>query len=181
MTFAKFMLAFSLFFSFAFNEKIAAPPLPIYELEITAIEDSEKQTMLEAVNRLRAKGCQCGGRYMPPVGPVRWNAQLEKAALAHASDMYRNRFFAHKGSNGSGIGERANKAGYRWRAVGENIADGYSSFQTTLLAWKASPGHCRNLMNSGFDEMGVAKLDELWVQDFGASAGKYERVLRSRK
>jgi uncharacterized protein YkwD len=177
MTFAKFMLAFSMFFSFAFYEKTAAPPLPFAVLE-TAIEDSEKQTMLEAVNRLRAEGCQCGGRYMPPVGPVRWNAKLEKAALAHASDMERNDFFAHKGSNGSGIGDRANKAGYRWRAVGENIADGYSSFEATLLAWKASPGHCRNLMNSGFDEMGVAKLDELWVQDFGASAGKYERIGR---
>ncbi len=130
---------------------------------------SEKQTMLDAVNRLRAKGCHCGRRYMPPVGPVKWNAKLERAALSHASDMRRNNFFGHTGSDGSSIGKRADRAGYKWAAVGENIAEGYGSFENTLLAWKVSPGHCRNLMSGGFKEMGVAVLDDLWVQDFGAS------------
>ncbi|MCC6722998.1 MAG: CAP domain-containing protein [Saprospiraceae bacterium] len=138
------------------------------------LSSSEKRSMLEAVNRLRAKGCHCGRKYMPPVGPVRWNANLEKAALVHASDMTRNNFFAHKGSNGSSIGDRATKAGYHWMAVGENIAEGYGSFEATLLAWKDSPGHCRNLMNGGYDEMGIAEINDLWVQDFGASIEKYE-------
>ncbi|MCU0347073.1 MAG: CAP domain-containing protein [Saprospiraceae bacterium] len=138
-------------------------------------EDSQKKEMLTAVNRLRSKGCHCGRKYMPPVGPVRWNAQLEKAALAHANDMRRHEFFSHTGSDGSSIGKRADRAGYQWRAVGENIAEGYGSFEATLLAWKDSPGHCRNLMNAGYDEMALAKIGDLWVQDFGASVGKYER------
>lgn len=133
---------------------------------------SEKQTLLDAVNRLRAKGCHCGRKYMAPVGPVRWNSKLEKAAISHANDMDRNNFFAHKGSNGSTIGDRASKAGYRWRAVGENIAAGYGSFQATMLAWKDSPGHCQNLMNGSYDEMGLAEVNDIWVQDFGTRADK---------
>ena len=132
------------------------------------LTNSERQTMLEAVNRLRSQGCQCGRKYMPPVGPVVWNPLLEKAAQAHATDMLRNDFFAHVSSNGSSIGDRANRAGYEWYAVGENIAEGYESFNATLLAWKASPGHCVNLMRGGYKEMGVALVDDIWVQDFGA-------------
>jgi uncharacterized protein YkwD len=86
--------------------------------------------------------------------------------------MLRNEFFAHKGSNGSNIGDRAQKAGYKWRAVGENIASGYGSFSQTLLAWKDSPGHCRNLMSGSFTEMGLAEVDDIWVQDFGSPMRK---------
>ncbi len=135
--------------------------------------ESEKTEMLTLVNRLRAKGCHCGNRYMPPVGPVRWNSKLETAAAGHAQDMNTNDFFSHTSSDGSGIGKRADRAGYRWRAVGENIAEGYGGFPRTMLAWKDSPGHCRNLMNAGYNEMGVSKVGDLWVQDFGASYDKY--------
>jgi uncharacterized protein YkwD len=131
------------------------------------LPEAEKQSMLDAVNRLRAKGCHCGGQYMPPTKPLTWNARLERAALAHANDMERNGFFDHRGSDGSRVGERVKKTGYNWRAVAENIAAGYGSFNETLLAWKASPGHCLNLMNSSYTEMGVASVGEIWVQDFG--------------
>ncbi|MBK8564605.1 MAG: CAP domain-containing protein [Saprospiraceae bacterium] len=163
---ATFFLAITTFISSPDNATFARLP------------ESEKQSMLDAVNRLRAKGCHCGRKYMPPVGPIRWNAKLEKAALVHAKDMESNGFFGHTGSDGSSIGKRADRAGYKWRAVGENIAEGYGGFQNTLLAWKDSPGHCRNLMNPGYDEMGVAMVGDLWVQDFGASAGKYENAGR---
>ncbi len=138
----------------------------------TDLSESEKQTMLNDVNRLRAKGCHCGRKYMPPVKPLIWNNRLEKAAFAHANDMERNEFFDHKGSNGSNVGNRASKAGYKWYAVGENIASGYDSFDETLLAWKDSPGHCRNLMHGGHKEMGVAQVGDIWVQDFGSPMGK---------
>lgn len=134
--------------------------------------DSEKQIMLDEVNRLRSKGCHCGRKYMPPVRPLRWSARLEKAALAHARDMERNDFFEHRGSDGSSIGTRADRVGYRWRAVGENIAAGYDSFQDVLLGWKDSPSHCLNLMSSSYTEMGVVSIGGLWVQDLGAPMGR---------
>lgn len=129
--------------------------------------DATKQEMLDQVNRLRASGCNCGRKYMPPVKPLTWNLRLEKAALAHAKDMEINDFFDHHGSNGSSVGDRADKAGYAWQSVGENIAWGYGSFKETLLGWKDSPGHCRNIMNPSYTEMGVASTGDFWVQDFG--------------
>lgn len=134
--------------------------------------DAEKQAMLDEVNRLRSKGCHCGRKYMPPAKPLRWNPRLEKAALSHARDMERNDFFEHRGSDGSSIGNRADRVGYRWRAVGENIAAGYDSFQDVLLGWKDSPSHCRNLMSSSYTEMGVASIGGMWVQDLGAPISK---------
>lgn len=160
MIIAKIATAFALALT-AFPTSNAVNP-------VSRLPETEKQTMLDAVNRLRAKGCHCGRKYMPPVGPVRWNAKLEKAALAHAKDMDNHQFFSHTGSDGSSIGKRATKSGYQWRAVGENIAAGYGSFHHTLMAWKDSPGHCRNLMNGSYTEMGIAELNDLWVQDFGA-------------
>ncbi len=133
----------------------------------TRFDDSAKQEMLRQVNHLRAQGCQCGRKYMPPVGPLAWNSRLEKAAIGHAIDMEQHDFFAHKGSNGSDIGARAKKAGYKWTAIGENIAEGYGDFEETLLAWKDSPGHCINLMRGGYSEMGVALVGDIWVQNLG--------------
>ena len=36
------------------------------------LSENSKQEALVLVNRLRAQGCHCGQRYMPPVGPVAW-------------------------------------------------------------------------------------------------------------
>ena len=132
--------------------------------------DLWKQDMLDQVNLLRSKGCHCGRKYMPPAPPLRWNGKLEKTASAHASDMERHHFIGHESSNGNSIGDRANQAGYRWMAVGENVAWGHESVSEVVLGWKSSPGHCRNMMSGGFSEMGAAKLDLFWVQVFGSPA-----------
>jgi len=31
-----------------------------------------------------------------------------------------------------------------------------------------SPGHCANIMNKNFREMGVARVGDYWTQDFGS-------------
>jgi len=36
-------------------------------------------------------------------------------------------FYSHTGVDGSTPGERAERSGYVWRAVGENIAAGYTT------------------------------------------------------
>ncbi|MBK9016185.1 MAG: CAP domain-containing protein [Saprospiraceae bacterium] len=84
--------------------------LPPSNLTYSNLSESEKQTMLNDVNRLRAKGCHCGRKYMPPVKPLIWNTRLEKAALAHANDMERNEFFDHQGQHWQQHRKRASKA-----------------------------------------------------------------------
>jgi uncharacterized protein YkwD len=126
-----------------------------------------KTSMLEEVNKLRRSGCQCGKETMPPVPGLIWNEQLEKAAGRHAKDMSRNNMTGHAGSNGSSPDERITGAGYHWSKCGENVANGYNSVKEVVEGWKTSPGHCRNMMDAGFRELGAAREGTYWVQDFG--------------
>ena len=127
-----------------------------------------KTVLLQLVNDARKKGCRCDGTWYPPVAPLSWNNQLERAAYGHSSDMFRNKYFSHTGSDGSGTGERMTKAGYNWRFYGENIAQGYSSEKEVVAGWLSSPGHCANIMSKNYREMAVARVGDYWTQDFGS-------------
>lgn len=124
--------------------------------------------LLQLVNEVRQKGCQCGDTYYYPTTKVSWNSQLELAAYSHSSDMYRNRYFSHTGSDGSSAGVRIDRTGYNWMAYGENIATGFTTEKEVVDAWIKSPGHCKNLMNKAYKEMGVARVGNYWTQEIAA-------------
>ena len=131
-------------------------------------ETINKTLLLKLVNDQRAAGCNCGDSgYFAPANPVTWNDKLELAAGDHCSDMYENDFFKHAGSDGSNAGTRITRRGYNWSTWGENIASGYTSEQAVITGWINSPGHCKNIMNPKFKEMGIAKVDKYWTQIFG--------------
>ena len=109
------------------------------------------------MNTVRKSGCNCGDAYYAPVAPVTWNDQLEKASLLHAKDMFQNKYFSHTANDGSNAGERITRAGYSWSTYGENIASGYKNETEVIAGWLSSPGHCRNIMNGNYKEMGVAR------------------------
>jgi uncharacterized protein YkwD len=150
----------------------AADPLPS-----TTYPDWQDagQEILREVNVARATARNCGEQSFPPVGPLTWNAQLGAAALEHSSDMASQRYFNHMGKDGSDVGIRSRRAGYNWSRIGENIAFGSYTPQETVAGWLSSPGHCANIMNAGFTEMGAAyavtpeKQQGLtyWTQVFG--------------
>lgn len=114
------------------------------------------QAILQLVNQARAVGRNCGARHFEAAPPVAWNAALASAALTHSQDMAMRRYFSHHGSDGTTVAERAQQAGYAWRRVGENIAAGQPTPEAAVAGWLDSPGHCANLMDPGFTEMGAA-------------------------
>lgn len=133
--------------------------------------------MLEAVNTWRTNGCLCGNEQMPAVEPVTWNTDLETAALRHSKDMANSNFFSHKGSDGSSHSDRIAEVGYQAFSSGENIAAGtnFTVEEEIVQQWIDSPGHCKNIMNARFKEMGVAKYKNeaseyvhYWTQVFGS-------------
>jgi uncharacterized protein YkwD len=134
---------------------------------ISETESVNKELMLQLVNEVRQKGCNCGGTYYSPAPALTWNDLLEKAALYHAKDMYQNNYFSHTAHDGSNAGVRIERAGYFWKTYGENLASGYKTEKQVLDGWLSSPGHCKNIMNKSFREMGVAKAGNYWVQEFG--------------
>lgn len=143
---------------------VASTPLPSVSSSQNVVN---KANMLALVNEIRAKGCNCGSTYMPPVAPLIWNDKLEKAALVHTVDMITKIFFEHTGSDGSSPSQRVTNAGYSWMATGENIAMGYTSEKEVMTAWLASEGHCLNIMRKEFKELGAARVGNYWTQEFG--------------
>jgi uncharacterized protein YkwD len=132
------------------------------------------ERVLQLVNAARKQSRQCGDRPYRAVGTVRLNALLSAAAQAHAADMAAHSHFAHEGRDGSSPADRATRAGYRWRSIGENIASGMTTPEAAVEGWLKSPPHCANLMAPQFTEMGVAfavdrtsKAGIYWGQLFG--------------
>lgn len=153
-----YLLHFLLLINFGAEKK----PLPI-ALPATV----NKAAMLQLVNAVRSKGRQCGDTYYYPATALQWNSQLETAAATHSNDMYRNKYFSHKDAQGRNGGYRIEQAGYDWTAFGENIATGYKNEKEVIEGWLQSPGHCKNIMNPIYKEMGVARSGNVWVQEFG--------------
>lgn len=136
--------------------------------------ESAARAVLAATNAARAQPRQCGNQRFGAAPALAWNADLGRAALAHSQDMARTRVFSHSGGDGSDAGLRARRAGYGWRGIGENISYGQQSAQEAVEGWLASPGHCANLMNPAFVEMGAAyalrsapRAAAYWTQVFG--------------
>ncbi len=107
-------------------------------------------------NLARAQPRRCGETQFAAVPAVSWEPSLASVALAHSRDMATKNYFAHRAPDGSQVKDRARRAGYAWRAVGENIATGQGSAESAMAAWLASPSHCENIMNSAYSAMGAA-------------------------
>jgi uncharacterized protein YkwD len=123
--------------------------------------------LLAAVNRERSAGATCAAERFHPASALRLEARLIRTAELHTTDMVKNSFFSHTGSDGSSVSQRVTRQGYEWRAVGENIAYGQRSVEQVVEAWMNSPSHCRAIMDSEFTELGAARVENHWTLVFG--------------
>ncbi len=116
------------------------------------------------------------------------NKNLIDAASSHAAWCARHNVMSHTGRNNSRPWHRATEAGYPSEMVSENIWQQHGRNKTTygsrflwrtdwefgkaaVTTWMNSPGHCANLLNSKWTEIGVgvARRDThtMLVQMFG--------------
>jgi uncharacterized protein YkwD len=67
-------------------------------------------------------------RSLNNLSPLEFNQSLETAANEHAKDMTTYKFFSHSSpvSGKETVGKRAEKAGFGWSCVGENIAQNFA-------------------------------------------------------
>ncbi len=98
------------------------------------------------------------------------NAKLSASAQEYAEYLARTGKFSHtaEGSPGS----RVKAQGYKYHAVGENIAKGQPSAESVVKAWMNSEGHRKNILSKHYKDVGfgIAKDDKgriVWVTDFG--------------
>jgi len=111
---------------------------------------------LQLVNEVRASGTRCGAKAFGPAPPLQMFATLDSVAAEHAADMARHDYFEHVDLKGNTPADRVRAAGYRAQLVGENIAYGPASAQEVVAGWLHSPGHCENIMDPRFTDMGLA-------------------------
>jgi len=111
---------------------------------------------LELVNEVRARGARCGGHAFAPAPPLVLSGALANVAFGHASDMAARNYFEHADLAGHSPADRVRAVGYREKLVGENIAYGPKSVEEVVQGWLDSPGHCQNIMDPRFAEMGIA-------------------------
>ena len=147
---------------------------PTSQTVIDQCMDDGDKLMLTLVNNVRAAGRTCGTQTIAAQPPLAWDCLLNQAAQDHSTAMADNDFHAHVSPvDGSDPGDRIRAAGYLPQTWGENIAAGYADEDSVMDAWLDSPGHCTNLMGSGFTEMGAASAEnpastfgKYWTQNF---------------
>jgi uncharacterized protein YkwD len=132
------------------------------------------QRILDLTNQARAAPRYCGTTAFNATRPLRWNDLLAEAARQHAEDMARYDYFEHVGRDGSKSRDRIKRTGYKSRDSGENIAVGQRSAEAVVAVWMGSEGHCANMMEPAFTEMGAAlavnsrsETGAYWAQVFG--------------
>ncbi|WP_049945430.1 CAP domain-containing protein [Butyrivibrio sp. AC2005] len=99
------------------------------------------------------------------LGQLSWSDALTQAALVRAQEIVGT--FSHNRPNGTA-----------WYTVnsnimfGENLAKLYNSGDSVVNAWMASPTHAANIMEAGFNTVGIAVYQAengnwYWAQEFG--------------
>jgi uncharacterized protein YkwD len=128
------------------------------EQPFAALQDpgAVAERVLELVNAARAAPRRCGRQDFAAAAPLTTAPALMAAASLHSLDMAERGSLGHDGSDGSSSGDRMTRAGYVWRAAGENVASGQRDAETVVRGWLDSPGHCATLMDGRFTETGIA-------------------------
>ena len=130
-----------------------------------------------------------GSNIMAPTAALKWSDTLYAAAYEHSDDLAQSDTASHSGSGtasdwtGMDMGgrkstfvDRAKNSGYQFINLGENISMGThrDSIAKAVNSWLRSPGHCINLMNPFYTEVGVGHVEKegttyrnYWTQALG--------------
>jgi uncharacterized protein YkwD len=109
--------------------------------------------------------------------PLQASPDLDSSAQRWTDTMVSSDEFTH----GSDFAARISAAGFHWSFAGENIATGFSTPAQVVRGWMASTGHCQNILNPSYADVGTgvsphpvagfASGPSTWTQDFGLWMG----------
>lgn len=129
-------------------------------------DTDESKKLITLFAQARSKSRKCGRKRYRAAEEMRSDYRLMRAAQEHAEDMNDKRILSHRGSDNSTVGSRTKRAGFIWKIVGENVAQGQKTEAEALSSWLDSPAHCKNIMNPKFDKIGVGRAGDYWVAVF---------------
>lgn len=99
--------------------------------------------------------------------PLQENSALTYAAYLRANKIFEENEFSHEATRSAFDSEKvAEVVGYRYRQLGENLAQGFNKPEEAIQKWIQSPKHKDNILSKDFDEIGVAALNgRLWDRE----------------
>jgi hypothetical protein len=106
---------------------------------------------------------------------LKFNSSLAQSAQAKAQDMFANNYWAHNSPQGKTPWDFFRAVKYDYSVAGENLAKDFYDTDTLIAAWMKSPTHRANMVNSKYQEIGIAVVNgtlngvktTLVVQHFG--------------
>lgn len=131
---AVFYIAYLALYAFVFPKPIQKP--------------SERSPLIVLINEARAE---------KDVAPLTADASLDTTARLKAEDMAAKNYYGHDPNDGTQWDTiiKANRAD---SYVSENIARCYETSEQEVEAWKLSPSHYENLMDSQWSKYGTATV-----------------------
>lgn len=122
-------------------------------------QQSNRELVLQYTNEIR----QAAG-----ASNLALDTNLSAMADIRAQEIVQS--FAHTRPNGTPFYSLAKEMNISYGSIGENIAYGYSTAAAVVEAWKNSPGHYANMVNTKFNKLGVGiyivNNTYYWVQIF---------------
>lgn len=91
--------------------------------------------------------------------PLTINSFLNEAAARKAGDMFAFNYWAHTSPSGRDPWSFFKEAGYHYVVAGENLARDFYDTESAVNAWMNSSTHKANILNSNFQETGVAVVN----------------------
>ena len=140
--------------------------MTILNAPVASTTSSYEQSALRLTNQERKRH---------GLNPLRYNAQLARAARLHSAVMAKHGYVGHHEPGGPDSSmKRARKAGYNPQRVAENVYGPVMSLSAidhavlgpddAVKSWMKSPGHRRNLLDSKVEEIGMGYVDGFWTQ-----------------
>ncbi|KKQ53641.1 MAG: hypothetical protein US70_C0001G0045 [Parcubacteria group bacterium GW2011_GWD2_38_11] len=132
---------------FAAEVFVAVAMFSVFNIAITQASDITAENVINLVNNARVSA---------NVAVLTKNDLLQKAAQDKAQDMISNNYFAHISPSGKSPWLWIENASYDYHYAGENLAINYTNAEDQQIAWMNSPLHRKNILNSDYQEIGVA-------------------------
>jgi len=111
-------------------------------------EHLSKRAIIDHTNNVRAQN---------GLPPLTENPLLDSIAEARVKDMLEKQYLAHVSPTGEQASDIAQRIGYRYKVIAENIGSGdFYSNQKVVDGWMQSPGHRNNILSSEVQEIGAA-------------------------
>jgi hypothetical protein len=97
--------------------------------------------------------------------PLVWDPRLAEVATAYAGTLRRLSTLAHDSSDEGTLASRLRLAGLRFERLAENLAEAEGP-AAALDAFRASPGHKRNVVDPGLTHVGIGVAGRYFVVAF---------------